>query len=270
MVRLFDLRFDQFMGRYGFLAGVVLLLFAGAGFAILGRPGRAPATALALAFAGAAGGLFAIQAAPRFAHAAQRIVLAPPPRAPTGPYAVVEANLVLPSSGSSSSAIRALLFAPAAPGQKAPVSCAGLAGLRPPEAKPDARWPLLLFAPGLEGGAREMASIAAELASRGFFVVALDDPLSQTPSPRPVFFDFSSDDAFAATLEGRVPYARCGTLDVAVATAAAEAADDGAAEPVVLLSPACASMDQFKDYAARGDAFAAMVRGIPNDDVARC
>ena len=39
---------------------------------------------------------------------------------------------------------------------------------------------------------------------------------------------------------------------------------------VVLLSPACASMDQFKDYAARGDAFAAMVRGIPNDDVARC
>jgi len=38
---------------------------------------------------------------------------------------------------------------------------------------------------------------------------------------------------------------------------------------VVLLSPACASMDQFKDYAARGDAFAAMVEAIPNDDVAR-
>ena len=39
---------------------------------------------------------------------------------------------------------------------------------------------------------------------------------------------------------------------------------------VVLLSPACASMDQFRDYAARGDAFAAMVEAIPNDAVARC
>lgn len=39
---------------------------------------------------------------------------------------------------------------------------------------------------------------------------------------------------------------------------------------VVLLSPACASMDQFKDYAARGDAFAAMVEAISNDAVARC
>jgi UDP-N-acetylmuramoylalanine--D-glutamate ligase len=31
---------------------------------------------------------------------------------------------------------------------------------------------------------------------------------------------------------------------------------------VVLLSPACASMDQFKDYAARGDAFQALVREL--------
>jgi UDP-N-acetylmuramoylalanine--D-glutamate ligase len=31
---------------------------------------------------------------------------------------------------------------------------------------------------------------------------------------------------------------------------------------VVLLAPACASMDMFRDYAARGDAFAAAVAGL--------
>ena len=35
------------------------------------------------------------------------------------------------------------------------------------------------------------------------------------------------------------------------------------ARPFVLLSPACASFDQFSDFEARGDAFRAAVSGLP-------
>jgi UDP-N-acetylmuramoylalanine--D-glutamate ligase len=61
----------------------------------------------------------------------------------------------------------------------------------------------------------------------------------------------------AADLEGTgVPLHRCGELERALDAAAA------AARPgeVVLLSPACASFDQFSDYEERGDRFAALVR----------
>ena len=51
------------------------------------------------------------------------------------------------------------------------------------------------------------------------------------------------------------PVTEAGTLDAAVDAAAATAT----AGDVVLLAPACASMDQFTDYAERGDAFRAAV-----------
>jgi len=44
--------------------------------------------------------------------------------------------------------------------------------------------------------------------------------------------------------------------------AAADAARDGASEPVVLLSPACASFDQFKNFEVRGEAFRAAVNAL--------
>lgn len=63
---------------------------------------------------------------------------------------------------------------------------------------------------------------------------------------------------FARLLEGKVPVRESGTLDQAVRDAAA------AAKPgeVVLLSPACASFDQFRDYEARGEAFRAAVEAL--------
>ncbi len=68
---------------------------------------------------------------------------------------------------------------------------------------------------------------------------------------------------FAATLEGVVAYEMSGTLDAAVAAATRDAAASGAKEPVVLLSPACASYDQFRNFEVRGEAFRALVTALP-------
>ena len=64
---------------------------------------------------------------------------------------------------------------------------------------------------------------------------------------------------FKATLEGKVAVEISGTLENALASAAADAARSQAVAPVVLLSPACASFDQFRDFEQRGDAFRALV-----------
>ena len=55
-----------------------------------------------------------------------------------------------------------------------------------------------------------------------------------------------------------VPFIHAGALENAVEQAA-EAAAPG---DVVLLSPACASFDQFRDFEARGDAFRTLVKGF--------
>jgi UDP-N-acetylmuramoylalanine--D-glutamate ligase len=63
---------------------------------------------------------------------------------------------------------------------------------------------------------------------------------------------------FAQLLADKLPVNECEMLFEAVASAA-EAAKPG---EVVLLSPACASFDQFRDYEARGDAFRAAVEAL--------
>jgi UDP-N-acetylmuramoylalanine--D-glutamate ligase len=68
---------------------------------------------------------------------------------------------------------------------------------------------------------------------------------------------------FAATLAGKAEHVIVGTLDKAVAAAARDAEASGAKAPVVLLSPACASFDQYPNFEVRGDKFRELVRAIP-------
>jgi len=62
----------------------------------------------------------------------------------------------------------------------------------------------------------------------------------------------------AAILAGKVPVEQCGDL----ATAVAAAARSAAAGDTVLLSPACASFDQFRDFEDRGNQFRALAEAL--------
>ncbi|SEI12785.1 UDP-N-acetylmuramoylalanine--D-glutamate ligase [Rhizobium tibeticum] len=67
---------------------------------------------------------------------------------------------------------------------------------------------------------------------------------------------------FAATLGEAVPYEISGTLERAVAHAAADADKDETGPLAVMLSPACASFDQYKNFEVRGDAFVSHVAAL--------
>ncbi|MBV9015696.1 MAG: UDP-N-acetylmuramoyl-L-alanine--D-glutamate ligase [Alphaproteobacteria bacterium] len=76
---------------------------------------------------------------------------------------------------------------------------------------------------------------------------------------RHAFLIGRATEEFAATLDGSVPFTRCGDLATALAAASEQARRDRLPSAVVLLSPACASYDQFKNFEERGDTFRALV-----------
>jgi UDP-N-acetylmuramoylalanine--D-glutamate ligase len=87
---------------------------------------------------------------------------------------------------------------------------------------------------------------------RGFF-----------PRIRKAYLIGEAANEFAATLSNDVPHEIDGTLDKALAAATRDAEASTAAEPIVLLSPACASFDQYRNFEVRGDAFRDLVRALP-------
>ncbi len=72
----------------------------------------------------------------------------------------------------------------------------------------------------------------------------------------------AASEMLADFLGDTVPVSQCGEIGSAVEAAVAQAEADGATDAVVLLSPACASWDQFANFEARGDAFVAAVRAM--------
>jgi len=101
--------------------------------------------------------------------------------------------------------------------------------------------PLLLIAGGL-GKGQDFAPLAGAIRGkvRHALLIGQDAP------------------ALGAALAGSCAIDYCATLEAAVAMAAGYARKGD----TVLLSPACASQDMFHDYAQRGAAFAAAVRGL--------
>jgi UDP-N-acetylmuramoylalanine--D-glutamate ligase len=83
------------------------------------------------------------------------------------------------------------------------------------------------------------------------------------PRIRTAYLIGEAAEQFAVTLADTVPHEVTGTLDKALAAAARDAATSSAQEPVVLLSPACASFDQYRNFEVRGDAFRALVQALP-------
>jgi UDP-N-acetylmuramoylalanine--D-glutamate ligase len=83
------------------------------------------------------------------------------------------------------------------------------------------------------------------------------------PRIRKAYLIGEAAEEFAATLGADVPHEIAGTLDKAVEAATRDAETSKAPEPVVLLSPACASFDQYRNFEVRGDAFRELVRQLP-------
>ena len=83
------------------------------------------------------------------------------------------------------------------------------------------------------------------------------------PRIRKAYLVGEAADEFARTLDGRVAYEIVHTLDRAVASSARDADAAALPEPVVLLSPACASFDQYPNFEVRGTAFRDLVLALP-------
>ncbi|MCI0598023.1 MAG: hypothetical protein L0Y60_00615 [Beijerinckiaceae bacterium] len=214
MLSIFDLRFDQLFNWFGWVPGAILFIAASIGLAVTMRSPQ-PAGAMtvsALLIALGIGGVLFFPEAPRLAKALVWLAVPPSPPAPSGSLPVGTAGIILPQD---SAPIIAQIWYPAAEGQSGPSPPSQSAALITCSefmtgevlSRKDSQYFIVLYAPGNGGGRTASASTAAELASHGYVVLAIDD-IDRDPQPpgqgeeiaQPLVFDFSSRGAFEKTL----------------------------------------------------------------------
>jgi len=90
----------------------------------------------------------------------------------------------------------------------------------------------------------------------------IDSLSSYFPKIVHAFLIGEAQDHFAEILKGKTPYTKSGNLEQAVIEAYRLASQNGLSNSVVLLSPACASFDQFCDFEHRGKVFCQLVHQL--------
>ncbi|MGH6833952.1 MAG: hypothetical protein ACREC9_00030 [Methylocella sp.] len=210
------MNFDHWRDRYGWVIGALIILttivIIIAQYRSM-RPART-FTFVALAAGFGIGGLLFVPSVPRILTALRHFVIAREPTATSGPFQVTSVDAALLATAANDPTIVVQIWYPAAASlpatdllseTAAPVACAKVMDDRR-LADPRSQFPVLLYAPWNGGVKDDNASTAAELASHGYVVMAIDDidrdPRSPTATDdwQPLTFDFSSAAAFKTTL----------------------------------------------------------------------
>jgi UDP-N-acetylmuramoylalanine--D-glutamate ligase len=90
--------------------------------------------------------------------------------------------------------------------------------------------------------------------------------VGQLQNVRAVFLFGEAENRFYDELQAHVPVFKCGTMEDAVKQAYISARQEMCSGPIILLSPACASFDQFTSYEHRGDVFASICRSLQESE----
>jgi dienelactone hydrolase len=208
--------FDRWRDRYGWIIGALIILTAIIIIIVQYRSMRPTRsfTLVALATGFGIGGLLFVPSVPRILTALRHFVIAREPTATSGPFQVMAVNTALLASTADDPTIFVQIWYPAAANLPAtallsesatPVACSKVMDdRRLSDTRP--QFPILLYAPWNGGVKDDNASTAAELASHGYVVMAIDDidrdprPPTATDDWQPLTFDFSSAEAFRTTL----------------------------------------------------------------------